>query len=110
MVTNKDVVDFLNHAKPTILDLTDDNIKIIARDKELMKILRTTARDFEDGYSDIVGAATDLSAYKSMGWYLAEALRKDIQDYYRIKYGMVMATFLDMKYGGPFPNPINSKC
>ena len=105
MATNKKVIDFLNYARPTILDLTNDNVKIIEKDKELMKILKSTATDFENGYGDIVGANTNLSAYHSMGWYLAESLRNDIQNYYRIKYGITMAEFLRKKYGDEFTIP-----
>ena len=105
MVKEKDVINFLNHAVPTILDLTNDNIRTIENDKELMALLKLTAKDYENGYGDTVGISTDLSPYQSMGWYLASALRNDIQHYYRIRYDVVMSTFLSSRYGTIFDKP-----
>lgn len=99
MATNKSVIEFLRHACPTVLDLTEDSIKIIEKDKELMSILRYECTDMERGHGDVVGKETNLAAYQSMGWYLAEILRQDIQNYYSFKYGIGMATFLRKKYG-----------
>lgn len=94
MVTDKNVIDFLQHACGILLDLTEDNIKVISNDRELMTILKKTSTEFEKGYSDSVDSKTSLSPYHSMGWYLAASLRDDIQNYYRIKFGMTMAEFL----------------
>lgn len=106
---NKDVIDFLKHATPTILDLTENNIKNIEKDKELMAILKTTAREYAKAYDDSVGRDTNLSPYNSIGWFLAAALRKDIQNYYNLRYAITMASFIKMDYGTIFKIPEDSE-
>lgn len=97
MVTDKDVITFLNHARPTLLDLTEVNIKIIEADAELMDILRVCCGHFSKSFNSEVGSSTDLSPYKGMGWYLAEKLRDTVQIYYYYRYGITMSEFIKMK-------------